>query len=170
MKNTSKFFVLGLVIGLIIAGAAVFIQPYVERLIYGQNSSNCPAVIATPTSIQVSGFQSELAGILSIRPNSTAFVTISYGGMSYPAQDYLGNFSKEFKPIQYWVRENGNGNTAFVSDAQAGLIGGPINETITGTYSMAIKYELSASASAPIAIYASPFWDFCGDQLMISVT
>jgi hypothetical protein len=164
----AKSFGIGAIVALVVVGGVVFAQ---LSLAPNQRSSfNCQEITGSPYSIQGSGFtksrSSQISSQFVIKPNSTAFLRISYYAPFDTAQDIYANRSKYFFPTQYWGKL---GTNSILSDAEVGLAAAPVNVTVTGIHTLNATYEVTALASAQNGAYLGVFWNICGPQLVLTV-
>ena len=106
-----------------------------------------------------------------IRPNSTAFLTITYWISNVDnttALSIYANWTYYFRPIQYWYRL-GSSPTPGMNTSQVGMTAYPVNATANGNHVLTSTYEVSASANAEQGAFNAAWFDTCGPQIVLTV-
>jgi hypothetical protein len=150
---------------------STFLQPFFIQFqmqsIRGNSSGyECPLQNGYPTSFQGYGFVLSNHRQFVIAPNSSAFLVVYYNVFYGNASDIYKDWSSYFSGIRNWVTVPSN---EILSNSQAGLFASAVNESATGSQSLTVTYEISASSSAPDHTYTMQIWDWCGSGLLISV-
>lgn len=171
-----KRFAIGAGIALAVVAGLVFVQPL---FLHGEPSSlNCPSSLIIPTSIQGTGFlktKNATTASLNIaqfvlKPNSTAFLQITYYSGLNNVRNIFGNNSVYFKPIEYWYKLGSNSsNPTYLSDNQTGIMAAPINVSTSGNQTLSVSYEISADSSAKQGAYVLGLPGTCGPMYVLTI-
>lgn len=123
----------------------------------------CPASFAL-SSFKGSGFLTSKGGQFLMKPNTTAYINITYTEMSISPNTVNANSSTYFGPIQL-LKVSGS-NALSIEASSVGIKGGSISVSILGNTSLSVIYEISASASAQQGTYLMHLWSACPGPLL----